>query len=151
MLSLLLSLQSDEWKEEVMPGSRDEVHQFEEATKDRASNMLKCFMPVLKLHLPSQHFYSTLYHRLPFWYNKWFISCYSCRFGQDLSLWQSALVKRCNCSVPATAPSSLYPLTSVTSIYPLTDPLTDPMTQTIRPHHIHNEAPSFKPLHREGK
>lgn len=49
-----------------MPGSRDEMYQFEEATKDRASNVLKCFIPVLRLHLPNQRFYSKIYHRLEY-------------------------------------------------------------------------------------
>ena len=47
-----------------MPGSREEIYQFEEATKDRASNVLKCFLPTLRLHLPNQSLYSKLYHRL---------------------------------------------------------------------------------------
>ena len=46
-----------------MPGSRDEIHQFEEATRDHASNVLKCFVPMLRLHLPNQSFYSKLYDR----------------------------------------------------------------------------------------
>ena len=62
-------LQSDEWREEVMPGSRDEMYQFEEATKDHASNVLKCFIPVLRLHLPNQNFYSKLYHRSEYYYS----------------------------------------------------------------------------------
>ena len=35
-------------------------------TKDHASNVLKCFIPVLKLHLPNRSFYSKLYHRLEY-------------------------------------------------------------------------------------
>ena len=64
LYTITLLLQSVEWREEVMPGSRDEMYQFEEATKDRASNVLKCFIPVLRLHLPNQRFYSKLYLRL---------------------------------------------------------------------------------------
>ena len=49
-----------------MPGSRDEMHQFEEHVKDHSSYVLKCFLPVLKIHLPNQQFFSILFHRLVF-------------------------------------------------------------------------------------
>ena len=67
------------------------------------------------------------------------------RFGQDLSLWQSALVKQSNKLSTARAPYS------VPTMYHPIDPMTDPMTQTIRPHLIQHQMPSFKPLHREGE
>ena len=67
------------------------------------------------------------------------------RFGQDLSLWQSALMKQSNKLSSTRAPSS------VPTMYHLTDPMTDPMTQTIRPHLIQHQMPSFKPLHSEGE
>ncbi|XP_065883382.1 autophagy-related protein 2 homolog B-like isoform X2 [Dysidea avara] len=110
-----------EWKEEVMPGSREEMRQFEEHAKDHSSYVLKCFLPVLKIHLPNQQFFSTLNNR----------------FGQDLPLWQSSLSTRSD-------QSAIY--TPSTSVIPVGDPLTD----TIRPHLINPQPSSFKPLHREG-
>ena len=135
-----------------MPGSRDEIHHFEETTRDRASNVLKCFIPVLRLHLPNQSLYSKLYHRFALTYIQYVITFCCCRFGQDLPLWQSALMKQSDKSSTANVPSSLYPLTSIPTIHhPLADPMTDPMTQTIRPHHIQQQPSSFKPLHSEGE
>ena len=66
------------------------------------------------------------------------------RFGQDLPLWQSVLVKQSN--KPSTcAKSSL-------ELYTLADLTTDLMTQTIRPHHIQQQRlSSFKSFHRDGK
>ena len=72
-------------------------------------------------------------------------------FAQDLPLWQSALVKQSEQSSAAGTRSSLYPFANMASLSPFNDQMMDPMTQTIRPHHIHQPLSSFKPLHSDGK
>jgi len=64
------------------------------------------------------------------------------RFGQDLPLWQSVLVKQ----------SNQLSTTRADSPYPLTDPTMDLMMQTIRPHIqlLSQQPSSFKPFHRDG-
>ena len=73
-----------------------------------------------------------------------------CRFAQDLPLWQSALVKQSKQLSAAGIRSSLHPFANMVSLSPFNDQMMDPMTQTIRPHHIHQPL-SFKPLHSDGK
>ena len=134
-----------------MPGSRDEMHQFEEHTKDHSSYVIKCFLPVVKIHLPNKQFFSTLFHRLVLFQslNKLGVARLNvlrlailvvvllwCRFGQDLPMWQSSLSKKSDQSSIYSPPSSLVPVG-------------DPLTDTIRPHLLAPQ-PSFKPLHREG-
>ena len=74
-----------------------------------------------------------------------------CRFAQDLPLWQSALVKQSKQLSTTGVQSSVYPVANMTSLSPYNDHMVDPMTQTIRPHLIHQQLSSFKPIHGDGK
>lgn len=62
------------YEEQVLPGSPQEMEEFESHAKDSAHYSLTCSLPQVKVHLPSSKFLGILYNR----------------FATDLALWEPA-------------------------------------------------------------
>ena len=80
-------------EELVLPGTVAEMKEFADFASSTARYHLNCFLPEVKVHLPSKYFLETLYNRSASVNSSGHVTfdllC-NCRLGSDLVLWEPA-------------------------------------------------------------
>ncbi len=82
-------------EEQVLPGTRREMDEFQRQVSDSAQYTLSCTFPQVKVHLPSNKFLEVLYNRCVIYhYIVVFVTMSRPsplgRFAMDLALWEPA-------------------------------------------------------------